>query len=224
MQAEPEHHPHLIHSILRAGLMLAVFAIAGGTLLALTHASTRERIAYNERAFMLQNLNEIVPASRYDNDLFNDVIQAQNEELLGSKKEVTIYRARREGKPVAAIIACQAPDGYNGSIRLLVGVNADGTLAGVRVSAHRETPGLGDGIDLERSDWILQFTGRSLNSPAPGRWAVRKDGGDFDQFTGATITPRAVVKAVHNSLVYFSDHQQTIFALAPVDTSAGERN
>jgi len=224
MSADREHQPGLAHSVLRAGVMLGVFALAGGTLLALTYANTRDRIAYNERAFTLRNLNELIPASRYDNDLFNDVIQVRDEELLGSKKDVTVYRARRSGNPVAAIIASQAPDGYNGNIRLLVGINADGSLAGVRVSAHRETPGLGDGIDLERSNWILQFTGKSLSSPAPEAWAVRKDGGDFDQFTGATITPRAVVRAVHNTLLYFSANRKSVFAVTPAPSDAEGRD
>jgi electron transport complex protein RnfG len=197
----------------RAGVLLAAFALAGGSLLALTYSSTRERIAQNEREFTLSSLNQIVDEHRYDNDLFSDLLMVHDRELLGSKKPVEVYRARMQGKPVAAIIASTAPDGYNGSIHLLVGVNIDGGLAGVRVTSHRETPGLGDGIEIDRSDWILDFNGRSLGQPNLDRWQVQRDGGEFDQFTGATITPRAVVKAVKNTLLYFAAHKDELFSV-----------
>ena len=197
----------------RAGVLLAAFALAGGSLLALTYSSTHERIAQNEREFTLASLNQIVDEQRYDNDLFNDMLMVHDRELLGSKDPVEVYRARKQGQPVAAIIASAAPDGYNGTIHLLVGVNIDGSLAGVRIANHRETPGLGDGIEIERSDWVLDFDGRSLGKPDLDRWQVKRDGGEFDQFTGATITPRAVVKAVKNTLIYFSAHKDELFSL-----------
>jgi electron transport complex protein RnfG len=124
---------------------------------------------------------------------------------------VTLYRAYRNGRPVAVLGTPVAPDGYSGSIRLLIGLYADGTLAGVRVLAHRETPGLGDFIEASRSDWILGFAGKSLHDPTASGWAVRKDGGVFDQFTGATITPRAVVKAVHRFLIYYEQQRERLF-------------
>ena len=108
-----------------------------------------------------------------------------------------------------------APDGYNGSIRLLVAINLDSTLAGVRVVQHRETPGLGDAIDAQRSDWILGFDGKSLTTPPRKDWKVKRDGGDFDQFTGATITPRAVVKAVKKALLYFQANGHGLFEHNP---------
>jgi electron transport complex protein RnfG len=197
---------------LRAGALLAAFALAGGSLLALTYSGTRERIAENERAFTLRSLNEIVDARRYDNDLFTDVVQVSDREFLGSREAVTVYRARKNGQAVAAIIASRAPDGYNGAIKLLVGINVDGSLAGVRVTGHRETPGLGDGIELERSNWVLDFEGHGLGHPQIDGWRVKRDGGDFDQFTGATITPRAVVKAVKNTLLYFDAHKNDLFS------------
>jgi electron transport complex protein RnfG len=197
---------------LRAGTLLAVFALAGGSLLALTYSSTRERIAENERAFTLRSLNEIVDTHRYDNDLFTDMVLVTDRDLLGSKDPVPVYRARKNGQAVAAIIASQAADGYNGTIKLLVGIDADGSLAGVRITGHRETPGLGDGIELERSNWVLDFTGHGLGRPPIERWQVRRDGGDFDQFTGATITPRAVVRAVKNTLLYFDAHKDDLFS------------
>ena len=122
--------------------------------------------------------------------------------------------------PIALVMATTAPDGYSGSIRLLVGINIDGSLSGVRVVAHRETPGLGDAIDEDRSDWIRIFDGKSLQDPPEERWAVRKDGGAFDQLTGATVTPRAVVKAVRQALLYYREHQQALFSVAEQDPAA----
>src|SRR5690606_4959952 len=120
--------------------------------------------------------------------------------MLGTTQPVTVYRAFRGGEPVAALFNSVAPDGYSGEIRLLVGVRVDGSLSGVRVLSHKETPGLGDPIEVRHSDWITRFSGLSLENPPFERWKVRRDGGDFDQFTGATITPRAVVKATRNTL------------------------
>ena len=126
-----------------------------------------------------------------------------------------VYRARLAGHPVAAIIESVAPDGYSGSIRLLVGVTPDGRLLGVRVLQHHETPGLGDAIEERRSDWIRSFEGRSLRDPPLARWKVRKDGGDFDQLTGATMTPRAVVAAVRNTMLFVQRQGPALFAPVP---------
>jgi electron transport complex protein RnfG len=201
-----------VRQILITALLLLLFAMFGTGIVAFTYKNTRSTIAANERAALLRNLNELIPAGRYDNALLHDSISVRNPELLGTDERVTVYRARKEGQPVAAILAPIAPDGYSGDIKLLVAINVDGTLAGVRVTGHRETPGLGDGIEAARGDWILGFTGRSLTNPDEKHWAVKKDGGAFDQFTGATITPRAVVKAVKKSLIYYKRHQQTVFA------------
>lgn len=195
-------------------IILLLFAIAGTTLVAYTFEKTRDQIAANERATLLRKLHRLIPADQHDNVLLEDTITARDEALLGSEEPVMVYRARRNGEPVALVIAAIAPDGYSGSIKLLVGINVDGTLSGVRVIAHRETPGLGDAIDENRSDWIYIFDGKSLQAPDVGRWAVKKDGGDFDQLTGATITPRAVVKAARNALLYYQDHQEALFAPA----------
>jgi len=193
-------------------LVLFLFAVTGTALVALTYEGTRERIAANERENLLRKLHLLIAPDRYDNNLFMDTLQARDEKLLGTPEPVMIYRARREGNPVALVMAPVAPDGYSGSIKLLVGINVDGTLTGVRVISHHETPGLGDAIDETRSDWIRSFDGKSLQAPDVERWAVRKDGGEFDQLTGATITPRAVVKAVRNALLYYQDHQEALFA------------
>jgi electron transport complex protein RnfG len=178
---------------------------------------TRDQIAANERAYLLRSLNDVLPESAYDNEMFTDTIQVTDPELLGSKDPITIYRARMAGQPVAALLTPVAPKGYGGPIRLLVGITTDGVIIGVRVVSHRETPGLGDVIEIDRSDWLLGFDGLSMGNPAEKKWAVKRDGGDFDQFTGATITPRAVVHAVRDALIYFSENSDAIFApAAPV--------
>ena len=198
--------------MLKSALLLALFTLLGASTLLWVHANTSERIAENERQLLLTRLGEILPADAYDNDLVTDTQTVTAPDRLGSSEPLTVYRARRDGKPVAAILTSVAPDGYNGDIRLLVGVDINGKLTGVRAIRHHETPGLGDNIETGRSDWIRGFKGKSLRRPEAGQWAVKKDGGEFDSFTGATITPRAVVKAVHNTLLYYRDNRQQLFA------------
>ena len=195
-------------------VILLLFAVIGTTLVAFTFDQTHEQIAANERATLLRKLHRLIAPDQHDNVLLEDTVSVRDEALLGTDKPVMVYRARKDGEAVALVIAAIAPDGYSGSIKLLVGINVDGSLSGVRVVAHRETPGLGDAIDEARSDWIHIFDGKSLQSPVTGRWAVKKDGGDFDQLTGATVTPRAMVKAVRNALLYYRDHQEALFASA----------
>jgi len=197
--------------MLRDGALLAIIAVGGVSLLAGVHLLTRERIAEQRQRAVLERLAQVLPTSAYDNDLLADVILVQDPNALGQPGPATVYRARRAGRPVAVIMAVTAPDGYNGDIRLLVAILYDGTISGVRVVEHRETPGLGDPIEVQRSDWIRSFRGRSLTDPAPARWAVRRDGGVFDQFTGATITPRAVVAAVQRALEYYAAHREELF-------------
>ena len=197
-------------NMLVSAMLLALFAVVGTGLVAFTYQSTAERIAHNEREALLSSLHTLVPATRLDNDPITDRIEVRDP-LLGTDEPVSVFRGRKDGKPVALMLAPVAPDGYGGDIKLLVAINHDGTLAGVRVVSHHETPGLGDRIEAERSDWILHFAGRSLANPKPERWKVKKDGGVFDQFTGATITPRAVVKAVYNTLRYVQAHQQALY-------------
>lgn len=212
-----EANNNLRRQMLGSAGLLALFAVIGGVLVAGTEALTRERIVEQQRASLRSTLNEVVPADRYTNALLDDVMTIHDPELLGTDEVLTAYRARRGLEPVAVLFPVVAPDGYSGDIRLLVGISAEGTLTGVRVLNHRETPGLGDAIETRRSDWILQFGGLSLENPAPSRWAVRKDGGQFDQFAGATITPRAVVKAVRRALVFFDTHRETLLA-PPAET------
>ena len=199
------------HSLLRSAASLGLVAVAGTTLLAGVHHLTAERIAAQERRAVLEQLEQIIPAHRYDNELQDDWITLQNERHFPRGQQVVAYRARRDGQPVAVIFRFAAVDGYNGPIHLLAGIEADGSLLGVRVTSHRETPGLGDAIEAEKSDWIQSFDGRSLRSPEPARWGVRRDGGAFDQFTGATITPRAVVEAVRRALEYHEDNREALF-------------
>jgi electron transport complex protein RnfG len=198
--------------MLRAGAVLGGFAIVAAGVLAGTHALTKDRIAAAQQQRLLTQLHAVLPADRYDNDIAADTTRF-DAPTLNPSDAVTVYRARRQGQPAAAIFQVMTPDGYSGPITLLIGIDLDGTLSGVRVVAHKETPGLGDKIDADRSDWILGFTGRSLSNPGPRDWKVRKDGGIFDQFAGATITPRAVVKLIHNTLVYYSEHRETLFEI-----------
>jgi electron transport complex protein RnfG len=197
--------------ILITGLILFMFAMIGALMVASTFEGTAERIAENERLALLRKLNRLVPPDSYDNNLLQDSIEVRHAHLLGTADPVTAYPAWMGDTPVAIVIAAEAPDGYSGRIRLLVGIRADGTLGGVRVVSHRETPGLGDAIEEQRSDWIYGFDGKSLQNPSLYRWKVRKDGGDFDQLTGATITPRAIVTAVRNALLYYRDHGEALF-------------
>jgi len=201
-----------VRQILITTIILLLFAVIGTAMVAYTFEQTRAQIAANERAILLRKLHRLIAPEQHDNVLLDDSITVHDPALLGSEGPVTVYRARKQGKPVSLVIASSAPDGYSGEIKLLVGIQLDGSLSGVRVVAHRETPGLGDGIDEARSDWIRGFDGKSLQAPALSRWKVRKDGGDFDQLTGATISPRAVVKAVRNTLLYYREHQEALFA------------
>jgi electron transport complex protein RnfG len=198
-------------SILKSAFALGLVVVLGVSLLTFVHHFTKARIADQEQRAVLQQLQQIIPAGHYDNNLHSDFYTFKDESAFPQSQSVTAYRARIQGRPVGVILRFAAMDGYNGRIDLLAGINTAGQLTGVRVTAHKETPGLGDGIEVERSDWILAFNGASLQLPAPERWAVRKDGGDFDQMTGATITPRAVVNAVRRALAYFAAHQQELF-------------
>jgi electron transport complex protein RnfG len=201
-------------SMLTAAAILGVFALIGAGLVGVTYQETKQRIATNEREFLMRTLNEMVPPQAYDNKLYKDTIQVHSKQLLGTDAAQTIYRARKNGKPVAAIITTTAPDGYNGDIKILVAVDLAGQIGDVRILSHHETPGLGDSIEEDKSDWIDSFYGRSLYGPDSQGWHVKKDGGVFDQFTGATITPRAVVKAVHKALIFYFLNRSALFAPA----------
>ncbi|NBC47244.1 MAG: electron transport complex subunit RsxG [Gammaproteobacteria bacterium] len=197
--------------ILIAALILGSFAVGGVGLVAMTHELTDARIAENQRQAMLTKLKAIVPEGRMSNDPLEDRIEVSDQELLGAPK-TEVYRVRDDGEPVALILKPIVPDGYAGPIKLLVSVLPDGTLGGVRVIEHHETPGLGDKIEERKDDWIIeQFSGRSLGEPPIEEWTVKRDGGAFDQFTGATITPRSVVKAVKDTLLFVQRHGNALY-------------
>ena len=189
--------------VLRAASILGFFSFIGIGLVSLTHLVTEDRIIENERLFVTKTLREIVPDKLHDNDLLNSSIQVVDPLLAPDNHPVTLYKAFKNNNLVAIIASPLSADGYNGTIKLLVAIKKDGSLLGVRVTSHHETPGLGDGIESHKSDWIHSFNGLSLQQPPLTGWAVKRDGGQFDQFTGATITPRAVVKAVLNTLKYY---------------------
>ena len=200
-------------SILRNSVILGLFAVATVGMIAVTQQGTAERISEAQRRVQLSALNEIVPHDQHDNDLLTDSFTVQDRQYLSLSAPAEAYRARQGDRVSPVILPVVAPDGYSGRIDLLVGIRADGSIAGVRSVSHRETPGLGDKIDAGKSQWILSFNGKSLSMPIPDQWAVKKDGGQFDQFTGATITPRAVVKAVYQALNYFDEHRAALLQL-----------
>ena len=199
------------HPVIRSSVLLGFIALLGTALLAGVNELTHERILEQEKRRVLQQLNAIVPTTLYNNDLLEDIIEVKDEVSFRHPVPVTVYRARMDGQPVAVMMIITAPDGYNGDIRLLAGIDASGTVLGVRVVSHRETPGLGDPIEVEKSDWILGFANKSLRNPETTGWAVKRDGGQFDQFTGATISPRAVVRTIHDTLLYFEANRQMLF-------------
>lgn len=201
----------LKHPALVGGLLLGLFGVLGSALVALTWMNTAARIAQNEHDALLRQLTTLIPANEIDNHMLADSHLVHAPTHLGAA-ETTVYTGRRDGKIIAVVLSpVVAPNGYNGAIRLIVGIRVDGSLAGVRVLSHKETPGLGDKIEPERNDWITRFAGQSLRAPAPAQWKVKRDGGNFDQFTGATITPRAVVLAVKRALEWTQAHHAELF-------------
>ena len=201
----------MLNAIKKNGLVLAIFACASTGLVAVTHYLTKDQIKQQEQTQLLSVLNQVIPHDLHDNELFSSCTLVQAEEL-GTEKAMPAYIAKINGEPSAIAIEAIAPDGYNGAIKVIVGMKIDGTILGTRVLSHQETPGLGDKIDLRVSDWILSFAGKQVTDSNLDRWKVRKDGGDFDQFTGATITPRAVVKSVKQAVQYVNQNNQALLA------------
>ncbi|WP_404399695.1 electron transport complex subunit RsxG [Idiomarina seosinensis] len=197
-------------SMQRNGFLLAAFAIVATFLVLAVEALTADRIKSQQRAQTLRSLNEIIPADRHDNDLYQSCGLVRNP-ALGSEQPMPVYRAFDDQKPTALAAEIIAPNGYSGPIRLLLAIRPDGEILGVRTLQHQETPGLGDKIELQKSDWILSFAGKQVRSADDERWTVQRDGGMFDQFTGATITPRAVVQAVKTAALYLEENSTTLF-------------
>jgi len=202
-------------------LALVGFAVLGAGLLSGVQALTHDTIAASERAARLKMIAETLPAGLFDNDIVADSMPLAPDPRLGLKRPGSAYVARQAGVPVGVVLEAIAPDGYAGDIQLLVGVHADGRVAGVRVTSHHETPGLGDYIETGKSDWIHQFDQHQPPAPGEATWSVRKDGGGFDYMAGATITPRAVIKAVRKSLEYFAAHRDQLLAAPAGKPSQG---
>lgn len=209
----------ILQAIRKNGLFLAVFAALTTGVIAGTQILTKDRIAEQIRAAKERALLQIVPRARHDNNMLDSAVILPEPDALNSTEGSVAFVAKQDGQAVAVILPTTAPDGYSGDIDILVGINVDGSVAGVRIIAHEETPGLGDKISIKKSDWVQGFNQRSLSNPSPELWAVKKDKGVFDQFTGATITPRAVTAAVKRSLQYMRKHKATLVA---AETSNGQ--
>lgn len=198
--------------MIKNGFLLALFALICTGLVAVVNQQTADKITQQEQQELMRVLHQLIPDEMHDNDLTAQCTLLLDKEALGTDNPMPAYIATMAGKPVAIAIEAIAPDGYNGNIKLIVGVNTQGEVLGVRTLTHQETPGLGDKIELRKSNWVSQFVGKMLDSQDDKQWLVKKDGGDFDQFTGATITPRAYVKAVKNAVWYFNNNQAQIFS------------
>lgn len=210
------HEPTPQQMAVRTAIILFVFVVLFTGFLAGAYTLTRPTIVATEAREKMKLISEVLPAARYDNDLLKDALTLPATPELGNDQPTTVYRARLKGKPAALVLEATAPDGYSGKIRMIVAVLADGSISGVRILAHKETPGLGDYIDARKDKnkarpWITQFEGASLAAiPAP-EWRVKKDGGRFDAYAGATVTPRAVVKAVNKALQYVEQHGERLY-------------
>ncbi|MCV6612397.1 MAG: electron transport complex subunit RsxG [Amphritea sp.] len=212
----------MLQAIRNSAAGLGIFAVITAGAIAITQVSTKEQIETNVREAAARALYEIVPRDSIENNLLEDTITITAPELTTDELPVNIYRARRDGQVVTVIMPVTAPDGYTGDIDLIIGINADESIAGVRVLAHKETPGLGDKIELKKSDWVLNFNGQRYQGDEDSSWAVVKDGGRFDQFTGATITPRAVVNATERAIHYFREHKTTLIEAESMNTADTE--
>ena len=199
-------------SIGLSGTVLALFAAVTSIAIGWTYLSTKNQIDFEVRRAEARQLLEIFPPGTHDNDMVDDTFTLEAETpLLGIREERQGYRVRQNGAVIGVILPATARDGYSGDIRVLVGIRRDGTVAGIRVVAHRETPGLGDKVDIRKSDWVTDFNERSLTDPNLTGWNVKKDGGVFDQFTGATVTPRAVILATRRALEYANLNTAALF-------------
>lgn len=189
----------------RHSIVLGIFCLGFGILLAATHGVTASDIASRASEDRLNSLSQVLPGELYDSSPLDHVLELTD----GEGKAVKVYRAEKAGQVTGVAYEIQGT-GYAGEIRLMMAVDAAGRILGVRVLAHKETPGLGDKIEAKKGPWIERFTGLSLGNPPLERWKVKKDGGDFDQFAGATITPRGVMAAIRGGLEFFAENQSTL--------------
>ncbi len=202
---------------IRTAIVLFAFVIIFTGLLSAAYLTTKPAIEASAAEEKMKLVDEVLPRDSYDNKLLEDTITLPPTPLLGLEEATVAYRARRGALPVAVVFEAQANDGYSGKIRLLIALRADATVAGVRVTQHKETPGLGDYVEPKKDKnksrpWITQFAGLSLNTTEARDWKVRKDGGKFDYYAGATVTPRAVVKAVHKAVQYATENREQLFS------------
>lgn len=207
---EPSNLAHLRPKLSFQTGVLAGFALLASMLLGLTHCSTQGEIQQRLAEDLKNSLAEVVPDDLHDNALLADTVTLSSAKFNIGSEETTVYLARKAGNITAVCFKFTAPDGYSGAINMVMGVDRDGNLLGVRVINHAETPGLGDKIETNKSDWIKKFTGHSLANTTEAQWAVKKDGGLFDQFAGATITPRKSVQAIHRGLQFFNAHKDDL--------------
>lgn len=192
----------LTQSIILNSLALGGFALVCTIIIALTYINTSDNIEQQKKLAQLKALYQIVPKNHHDNDLLTDNISLQVKQL-GHRQAQTIYLASQQGKPTVIVYPVTTTDGYSGDISYIIGINIDDdSIAGVRVINHQETPGLGDKIELRKSPWILSFNGLNFKNTQPEDWTVKKNGGRFDGFTGATITPRSVTRSIARTLNY----------------------
>lgn len=210
---------------LRTAAIMLVFTLVFTALMAFTYRSTRPAIEASLQDAQLRLIDEVLPRGSYDNPLLEDVVVVGRSAALGID-QARVWRARRAGAPVALVVEAAAPDGYAGRINLVVAVSDAGTVSGVRVTSHRETPGLGDYIDPKKDrsraqPWIGQFAGISWAELDPARWTVKKDGGSFDYRTGATISARAVVAAVGRATAWAAANRAALFAASAGTTLQG---
>ena len=201
----------LKHTSTTMAIMVA-FSLVGTFFLASTYLATKAPIEASEAAAKMKLFEQVLPISEHDNDMLNDFVEMPAGGELNNRTVTKVYMARLAGVATAVILEATARDGYSGDIKLLIAVRQDGSLGGVRVIAHKETPGLGDYIEVTRDNWIKSFDNLSLTIRPSKQWQVKKDGGQFDYMAGATITPRAVVKATHKVLAYVEANQQILFA------------
>ena len=201
----------LKHTASTMAIMVA-FSLVGTVFLASTYLATKAPIEASEAAAKMKLFEQVLPVSEHDNDLLNDFVEMPAGGELNNRSATKVYTARLAGAATAVILEATARDGYSGDIKLLIAVRQDGSLGGVRVIAHKETPGLGDYIDIAKDNWIKAFDGLSLSVRPAKQWKVKKDGGQFDYMAGATITPRAVVKASHKALAYVEANKAVLFA------------
>jgi len=200
-------------SIWKSGVILAVLAAICTALVSFTHKITTVRIAANEQAYLEQSLAPVLAGIPYTNNLSESTIIIELPHQLPGVAPVTVYRVYSDEVPVAALFVVTARDGFTGPIKLLIGIDNTGSITNVRILEHRETPGLGDLIESSKSDWIQQFQKASLATPSRNKWSIKRDGGVFDQLTGASVTPRAIVKAIKETLIYFENNRNTVFPI-----------